>query len=103
MSERRVVIPDQFLDRMAAIEQYLGQQDPARGREFSAELLDFLYDTIGVFPLAFPAYQLPRYPDLLLRRAVFQRYYIVLYEVSEEEVKFVALFASSQDAGRISL
>jgi len=88
---------------MAAIERYLGRQDPARGREFSAELLDFLYDTVAIFPLAFPAYQLPRYPDLPLRRAVFQRYYIVLYEVTDEEIKFVALFASSQDAGRIGL
>jgi hypothetical protein len=65
------------MDRVAAIEQYLGRDTAARGRDFVAALFDFLYDTVQPLPLAFPVYSLPRHPELVLRRAVFRRHYSV--------------------------
>ncbi|MGI4740892.1 MAG: hypothetical protein ACRYG7_37460 [Janthinobacterium lividum] len=98
-----LVVTPRFMDRLGDTEQYIGRENAARGREFVAALFDFLYDTVGPFPLAFPVYTLPRYPELELRRAVFKRHYNVVYEVTPNEIRCLAFFATSQDAGRLDL
>ena len=100
---RTVVVTDAFLDRASAIEQFLGRDKSRRGRVFVAALLDFVYDTVGPLPLAFPAYVLASHPQLPLRRAVFQRRYNVLYAVSATEVRFLTLFSTAQNPADIEL
>lgn len=99
----QLVVTPKFMDRLADTEQYIGQKNTARGREFVAALFDFLYDTISPFPLAFSAYTLPQYPELALRRAVFRRHYNVVYEVTPIEIRCLAFFATAQDASGLDL
>lgn len=98
-----LVVTARFMDRVAEVEQYLGRENPAAGRAFVTALFDFLYEAIEPFPLAFPAYSLPKHPAILLRRAVFRRHYNVVYEVMTTEVRCLTFFATAQDAGRIDL
>ena len=100
---RQVVLTDAFLDRVSAVEQFLGRDQSRRGRVFVAALLDFVYDTVGPLPLSFPAYTLPSHPHIPLRRAVFQRRYNVLYAVSDAEVRFLTLFSTAQNPAAIEL
>ena len=102
-SSLALTVTPQFMDRVAATEQYLGRDTATRGREFVAALFDFLYDTVQSFPLAFPVYSLPRYPELVLRRAVFRRYYSVVYEVTTQEIKCLAFFANAQDISQLDV
>ena len=98
-----VVVTPVFMDRLFALEQYLGRENPVRGRRFVSELFDFVYNAVGPFPLAFPAYALANYPALALRRAVFQQRYNLVYEVTASEVKFLTVFGTAQNAADISL
>ena len=105
MSEgrRRIIVQPRFMDRLFVIQKYQGQQDPARGRAFVAALFDFVYDIIESQPLAFPAYTLRRYPALELRRAVFRRRYIVLYEVTATEIIMLTIFPASSNPAAVEL
>ena len=100
---RTVVLTEAFLDRVSAVEQFLGRDKSRRGRVFVAALLDFVYDTVGPLPLAFPAYALASHPHVPLRRAVFQRRYNVLYAISETEVRFLTLFSTAQNPADVAL
>lgn len=98
-----LVVTPRFMDRVANMEQYLGGETPARGRDFVSNLLGFLQDTVQQFSLAFPIFSLPQQPELLLRRAIFRRHYSIVYEVTEDEIKCLTFFANSQDISRLIL
>ncbi|WP_310398162.1 hypothetical protein [Hymenobacter sp.] len=98
-----VVVTPVFMDRLFGLEQYIGRENPARGRRFVDELFDFIYSAVGPYPLAFPAYVLANHPTLSLRRAVFQRRYNLIYEVTTSEVKFLTVFGTAQSAADVSL
>ena len=85
------------------LEQCAGRENPARGRRFMDELFEFIYSAVGPFPLAFPAYVLANHPTLPLRRAVFQRRYNRIYEVTATAVKVLAIFGTAQNAADVSL
>ena len=99
MSEgrRQIIVQPRFMDRLFAIQEYIGREDPARGRACVAALFDFIYDIIDSQPLAFPAYALRQQPALQLRRAVFRRRHIVLYEVTETEIIMLTIFPASSN------
>lgn len=105
MSEptKPVVVMPRFMDRLFEIEQYLGRDKPSRGRAFVSDLFDFLHEVIGPMPLAFPAYVLPRHPELPLRRAVFRKEYIVLYEVKDTEAVMLTIFTARSNPQRVEL
>lgn len=98
-----VTVTPVFMDRLFELEQYVGRENPVRGRQFVSELFEFIYRAVGPFPLAFPAYVLANHPALPLRRAVFQRRYNLVYEVTASEVKFLTVFGTAQNAADVSL
>ena len=100
---RALVVQPRFMDRLFDIQQYEGRNDASRGRNFVAALFDFIYDIIGPHPLAFPAFILPRHPGLVLRRAVFRRKHILLYEVTDSETIMLTVFSANQNLAEIDL
>ena len=93
---REVLLGEVFLQELALAEKYVGRSDARRGRRFVSELTSFLFETLAPLPYAYPAYVHPATMGQELRRAVFQRDYIVVYEVSDAAVAFVFLHHSSR-------
>ena len=98
-----LVVTPRFMDRVSETEHYFGRDNPAAGRAFVSALFDFLAEAVEPFPLAFPRYTLPRYPEIPLRRAIFRRRYNVVYEVTATEIRCLAFFATAQDASGVEL
>ncbi|MDQ2772709.1 MAG: hypothetical protein M3Y54_19660 [Bacteroidota bacterium] len=102
-TELPIIVSPVFMDRLFELEQYVGRDAQARGREFTGAVFDFLHDTLGPFPLSFPSYSLARHPELRLRRAVFRKRYNIIYEVTPEAVHCLTIFVAAQDPTTISL
>ena len=92
-----------FMDRLFEIEQYLGRTEAGRGRAFVSDIFDFLHEVIEPMPLAYPAYMMPRYPDLALRRAVFRKEYVLFYEVKPTETVILTIISARSDLGSVEL
>jgi len=75
-----------FPGELAKAEQYVGRFDRRKGHAFSDAVLEFVYGILAPHPLAFPASSHPLLPGRPLRRAVFQRRYVLLYELRPDDV-----------------
>ncbi|AMJ64137.1 hypothetical protein [Hymenobacter sp. PAMC 26628] len=92
-----------FIQALLELEQWSGPQNVRKGRALVKRLVDFAYDIIAPFPLAFPAYALPTAPDRPLRRAVLDRRYAVPYEVRNTELVFVYAYSPYQQPESLEL
>ncbi len=86
-----------FLDELLRVEKYLGRNGGRQGRAFTQAVFDFAYNTVATIPEGFPAYVHPRLPTVVLRRAVFRREYVLLYQVTGEAVVFVYFHYARRD------
>lgn len=100
---REIIVKPRFMDRLFEIQQYQGRENEARGRAFVDAVFNFIYDIIGPQPLAFPTYVLSQYPDFALRRAVFRREYIIIYEVSAAEITLLTIFPARRNLADVEL
>ncbi len=100
---REVVWNEMFLENVAGIQQYISQYNPVRGRTFATEILDFTLEIIAPNPLIFIHFDHPAYTHILLRRAVFSRNYIILYEVFDDRIVFLLVYHASRDLGNLGL
>lgn len=100
---RELVIQQGFIQALLELEQWAGQKDARRGRALVKRLVDFASDTVAPLPFAFPAYQLPTAPNRALRRAILDRQYAVVYEVSDTEVIFVYAYSTYRNPAFIEL
>ncbi len=98
---RRVLFKASFLDDLAKFEKFIGRNTPAQGRLFSSRVLDFCYDVVAPFPLAYPAFRQAEIADQSVRRALFRRDYAVLYRVGDDFIKFVALYHTGQNTANM--
>lgn len=98
---RRVEMARIFLDKLSEFEEFLGRDNAAHGRAFTAAVFAFCYDVIAPLPWAFPATQKGELVRPEVRRAVFKRRYVLLYRVTDTAVQFVDIYhtSSRQNAG----
>ena len=101
-SGRAVTLSDKFVGELALAEKYVGRLSAGRGRKFVSDVFVFLFETLAPLPLAFPAYAYPTAPDVTLRRAVFRKKYVIIYEVTEFEVSFVYFHHTSRSTPDLS-
>ncbi len=99
---RTVTLGEEFVRELEAAEKYIGRDVPRRGRQFVSEVMDFTLEILAPLPFAYPAYPYPTAPGHQLRRAVFRKQYIIIYEVSEAEVSFVFFHHSSRNSPDLS-
>ncbi len=99
---RTVTLSDEFVRELALTEKYTGRTSSARGRKFTSDVLNFLFETLAPLPLAYPAHEYPEAPDINLRRAVFRKEYVIIYEVSATAVAFVFFHHTSRNSPDLS-
>lgn len=99
---RAVTLGEEFVRELELAEKYVGRTVPRRGRQLVSEVMDFVLETLAPQPLAYPAFPYPAAPDYHLRRAVFRKQYIIIYEVSEVAVSFVFLHHTSRSGPDLS-
>ena len=99
---RVVTLSDKFVSELALAEKYVGRSSAARGRKFVSDVSTFLFEIVAPLPLAFPAYTYPTAPDVDLRRAVFRKEHVIVYEVTESEVSFIYFHHTSRSAPDLS-
>ena len=93
---RTVLLGDEFVRELELTEKYVGRTSSRRGREFVSTVLDFLFENLAPLPFAHPAYAYPAAPQLQLRRAVFRKEYVIIYEVTDEAVSFIFFHHTSR-------
>lgn len=98
---RRIIFKASFLDDLLKFERFLGRNNPVQGRQFSSDVVDFCYAIIAPLPLAYPAFKQAEIADSSVRRALFRRDYALLYRVSDDAVRFVALYHTRQNITNI--
>ena len=88
---RAVTLGEEFVRELELAEKYTGRTVPRRGRQLVSDVMDFILETLAPQPFAYPAA-----PNYHLRRAVFHKQYIIIYEVSEVEVSFAFFHHTSR-------
>ena len=99
---REVLLGEAFIQELALTEKYVGRDVAVRGRRFVSDLTSFLFETLAPLPYAHPTYAHPTATGRKLRRAVFRKEYIVIYEVSDAVVVFVFFHHSSRSQPDLS-
>ena len=99
---RVVTLGDRFVSELALAEKYVGRSSAGRGRKFVSDVIVFLFETLAPLPLAFPAYAYPTAPGIMLRRAVFRKEYVTIYEVTDFEISFVYFHHTSRSIPDLS-
>ena len=100
---RELILRQGFVQALLELESWAGQQNPRRGRALVKRIVDFAYDVIAPFPFSFPAYTFPTAPARMLRRAVLDRQYAVVYEVHDTELVFVYAYSTYQNLELLEL
>ncbi len=99
---REVLLGETFIQELALVEKYVGRDVAVRGRRFVSDLTSFLFENLAPLPYAHPAYAHPVAQGRELRRAVFRKEYIIIYEVSDAAVSFVFFHHSSRSPPDLS-
>lgn len=94
---RELVFQQGFLDALLELEKWAGQQDTRKGRTVVKRVVDFACDIIAPLLLSFPLYVFPAAPACALRRAIIDRWYAVIYEVCETELRLVYVYSTYQN------
>jgi toxin ParE1/3/4 len=93
----KVVIAEAAKADLAAIQDYIAQDNPARAGSFTDELLDCcaaLSETHAAFPLV------PRYETSGIRRRVYDRY-LIFYRVRKSTVEVIHILHGARDIDRL--
>jgi len=98
---REVIWNEEFLTNVAAIQQYISEYSPLRGRTFSSEILDYTLDVIAPNPFAFVKFDHPKYQVMPYRRAVFRKNHLILYKVEDARLTFLAVYHTSRNTDGI--
>lgn len=99
---REVKLAESFLTKLAQLEKFLGRNNSAAGRAFTAAVFDFCCDIIAPLPWAYPAFREGEVVREDVRRAVFRRHYVLLYRITDTEVRFLEIFHTSQKSVGLS-
>jgi plasmid stabilization system protein ParE len=100
---REIRYEELFYDALQGLELYWGQSNPRRGREWSSDLVDFTMNVIAPNPLAFPRLEKLGSPSRELRKAVFRKNYLIIYQVTPDRVDFLAIVHTSRNLDFIQL
>ena len=105
MSEipRTINLVPSFLDGLAAIQAYHGQNEALRGRQLTSAIVDFACDVVGAFPQAYPSFPVPKHPEREYRRAIFRRQHALIYRVTTTEIPFLMIYGTRQLPPDLSL
>jgi len=81
------------------VDEYYQKLNPTRGQQFVKKLFGLLYNVVIPFPRAQP--QFPPltgyFPGREFRKAVFQRQYLAVYELTPDKIRFVLFRHASLD------
>lgn len=74
---RTVELKENFTTQLAAIQEYISQYDPIKGRELATNIANYALDVIAPNPYIFAEYKGRPTPEKMYRRAVFGRKYVI--------------------------
>ena len=95
-----LIFTDNFLDDLIELENYIGRKNPKKGRLFTSRVYDYILSLIKSFPFANPMFILN---NELIRRGVFEKNYIIVYEVKENIIKLLRIYHASRNQESIDL
>ena len=99
---RELVYTDGFLDDLIRFQNYLGRDNPSKGRKFVSKIYDFTLNVIEKMPFAFGKYESENAPPFR-RKAVYKKDYIVIYDVLEDTIELLSIYHSSRNPDSIEL
>ena len=98
--KRELIFTNTFLNDLIEIEKYIGRDNPKKGRLFTSKLYDYILGMIQIFPFANP--QIAMYSEFM-RKGIFQKHYIVVYEITENTIDILRIYHTSRRADDIVL
>jgi plasmid stabilization system protein ParE len=85
---------DTFLDDLIDLENYIGRENPKKGRMFTSRIYDYIIGLIKRSPFAYPMFIMN---NELIRRGVFEKNYIIVYEVKENNIELLRIYHTSRN------
>lgn len=100
---REIVLTNLFVTQLAAIQEYFGEMAPKQGRKLSIDLINFITDVIPLNPYMFVGFREKPTPAHSYRRAIYKKNYIIIYKVTDLQLKFLVIYHSSRNPLSIDL
>ena len=100
---REIVLTNLFITQLAAIQEYISETNPKEGRKLSSYLINYITDTIPLNPYMFIEYSGKLTPEHSYRRAVYKKSYVIIYKVTDVQIKFLAIYHASRNPHSIDL
>ena len=96
---RQIEFSEGFLHAVHLVDEYYQKLNPTRGQRFVRKLFGLLYNVVIPFPRAQPRFPplADHFPGREFRKAVFQRQYLAVYELTPDKIRFVLFRHSSLD------
>ena len=98
--DRDLIFSEIFLDDLISFEQYIGRDEAKKGRTFTSKVYDYILDIIQIFPLANPKFIMD---SETIRKAVYDKKYIIIYKVLDESIELLRIYHTSRDSTNIVL
>jgi plasmid stabilization system protein ParE len=97
---RELIFSEVFLDDLISIENYVGRENPKKGRMFTSKVYDYILDVIQIFPFANPKFIMD---SDVIRRGVYDKNHIIIYKVLDESIELLRIYHTSKDVGNIEI
>ena len=95
---------ERFLDSLIDIEIYLGQHISAQNaRKFPSDVFEFITNTIAKHPLAFSLGNFKKAENKLVRKAIFKKNHIIVFEIVNENINILNIYHTSRDPDNIEI
>ena len=95
-----LIFTDIFLDDLIELENYIGRENTKKGRMFTSRVYDYILTLIKIFPFANSMFILN---NELIRRGVFEKDYLIVYEVKEQVIELLRIYHTSRNKDGIEL
>jgi plasmid stabilization system protein ParE len=99
--KRELIFTNVFLDDLIEIEEYIGRNNPKKGRQFTSKVYDYILDMIQIFPFANPKNSFD-YEEENIRKGVFDKHHVILYEITETTIDILRIYHTSRNIDNIN-
>ncbi|AQG79964.1 type II toxin-antitoxin system RelE/ParE family toxin [Spirosoma montaniterrae] len=88
---------DNFLEELAAIQQYVSQFSSVRARKLTSGIMSFTVNKIPLNPHAYVEYTIMKTPDAIYRRALYKHDYAIVYKIQMDSLLFLDVYHTSRN------
>jgi plasmid stabilization system protein ParE len=95
---------ERFLDSLIEIENYLSLHiSKQNARKFPSDIFEFITNSIEKHPLAFSLGNYKNAKNKLVRKAVFKKNHIIVFEIEDDTINILNIYHTSRDPDNIEI